>query len=191
MSDLTALQTVRLKGRVTIADLAAILDEDSAVVANTVKRLVDSGLLLEGPALRLSPDGRARLADLLATERARADAPALAAAYADFRPVNAEFKALVSDWQLGDGAPNTLIRLKGVHERVVPIIGAAVAQIPRLDAYARRLEAALRKVQAGDTEWLTRPLIDSYHSVWFELHEELILAVGLTRQGEAAAGHAD
>ena len=38
--------------------------------------------------------------------------------------------------------------------------------------------------------WLVRPLIDSYHTVWFELHEELILAAGLTRESEAKAGDA-
>jgi hypothetical protein len=45
-------------------------------------------------------------------------------------------------------------------------------------------------VKSGDTTWLTRPIIDSYHTVWFELHEELILAAGLTREDEAKAGHA-
>jgi hypothetical protein len=34
-------------------------------------------------------------------------------------------------------------------------------------------------------------IIDSYHTVWFELHEELILATGLTREDEAKAGHAE
>ncbi len=34
-------------------------------------------------------------------------------------------------------------------------------------------------------------MIDSYHTVWFELHEELIALSGLTREDEAAAGRAD
>jgi hypothetical protein len=33
-------------------------------------------------------------------------------------------------------------------------------------------------------------MIDSYHTVWFELHEELIAARGLSREEEAKAGHA-
>jgi hypothetical protein len=37
---------------------------------------------------------------------------------------------------------------------------------------------------------LTRPIIDSYHTVWFELHEELIQAAGRSREDEAKAGHA-
>jgi hypothetical protein len=52
------------------------------------------------------------------------------------------------------------------------------------------LQQALDKVKAGDTAWLTRPIIDSYHTVWFELHEEFIGAAGLTRAAEAKSGHA-
>jgi hypothetical protein len=52
------------------------------------------------------------------------------------------------------------------------------------------LTAALDKINAGDSTWLTRPLIDSYHTVWFELHEELIGAVGLTREEAARSGDA-
>ena len=56
--------------------------------------------------------------------------------------------------------------------------------------YGDRLADALRKVQAGEHEWLLKPLIDSYHTVWFELHEELISLAGLTRIEEATAGRA-
>jgi hypothetical protein len=52
------------------------------------------------------------------------------------------------------------------------------------------LQTALDKVKAGENSWLTRPLIDSYHTVWFELHEELILSVGLTREQAAKSGDA-
>jgi hypothetical protein len=59
-----------------------------------------------------------------------------------------------------------------------------------LSVYRAKLDEALVKINDGDTAWLTRPIVDSYHTVWFELHEELIGAAGLTRQDEAEAGHA-
>lgn len=83
-----------------------------------------------------------------------------------------------------------LSRLDGVHRRVGPIIGTVAMQLPRLSRYPVKLRAALDKVKAGDIAWLTRPLIDSYHTVWFELHEELIQAVGLTRDEAAKSGDA-
>ena len=200
MSELAVLQAVRLKGRVSLADLAATLGESTDDVAGTVERLTKSGLLIDGMALRVSPDGRVRLDELLAAERKQIDTAALAAAYADFRAVNAEFKALVTDWQLKDGRPNThddtvydaavLTRLDDVHHRVTPIVAAAAAQVPRLSHYSAKLQAALDNVHGGDTAWLSRPLIDSYHTVWFELHEELIVAAGLTRESEAKSGDA-
>lgn len=200
MSELTVLQAVRLKGRVTPTDLAATLGEDLADVATTVARLTRSGLLAEGTILKISPSGRARLSELLAAERDCADSTALAAAYSDFREVNTELKALVTDWQVKNGQPNhhedadydaaVLARLDRLHQRVVPIIAAAAVHLPRLSRYSAKLQAALDNINAGDTSWLSRPIIDSYHTVWFELHEELILAAGLTREAEAKAGEA-
>lgn len=206
MSELAVLQAVRLKGRVPPADLAKTLEtvgRDLGDIAGIVERLTTSGLLVDGPTLKISPSGRARLDELLAEERNGVDPAAMAAAYDDFRAVNADFKFLVTDWQLKGGpggAPNAhddadydaavLARLDEVHARVLPIVEAAAAQLPRLGAYSAKLLAALEKIKAGETGWLTRPLIDSYHTVWFELHEELIGAVGLTRDQAAKSGDA-
>jgi hypothetical protein len=200
VSELTVLQAVRLKGRVSLDDLAATLGEDADELVDSVDQLTRSGLLVDDKALRLSPDGRVRLNELLVAERQQIDTAALAAAYADFRAINAEFKALVTDWQVKNGQPNThddadydaavVGRLDNMHHRVTPIVAAAAAQLPRLGRYSAKLQAALDKIHAGETLWLSRPLIDSYHTVWFELHEELILATGLTRESEAKSGDA-
>jgi hypothetical protein len=193
MSELAVLQAVRLKGRVSRDDLAATLGDDVDLV---VDGLVNSGLLVEGPTLRISPDGRERLQKLLDAERQQVDAAAVGSVYDEFRSVNADFKALVTDWQLRDGRPNThddpdydaavLARLDEVHARVTPIVAAVSAELPRLSRYSAKLQSALDRVHAGETMWLSRPLIDSYHTVWFELHEELILAAGSTREAEDA-----
>jgi hypothetical protein len=194
MDELTLLQAVRLRGRVRAADLAATLDEDAAAVESSVRELTDAGLLVDGSTVRLSPAGRARLDELLAEERGSIDDEAFARTYDEFRSVNREFKALVSQWQLKDGEPNdhadaaydaaVLSRLDDVHRTVLPILASASGQLPRLDAYSAKLSAALDKIHAGDAVWLARPMIDSYHTVWFELHEELIGAAGLTREDE-------
>jgi hypothetical protein len=200
MTELAVLQAVRLKGRVRPLELAATMGRDLADIAGVVERLTASGLLIDDATLRISPGGRARLEALLAEERAGVDPAAMAAAYEQFRPVNTDFKSLVTDWQVKGGAPNAhddadydaavLGRLDGVHARVLPIIEAAAAQLSRLNAYSTKLQAALNKVKAGDTAWLARPLIDSYHTVWFELHEELIGARGMTREEAARSGDA-
>jgi hypothetical protein len=193
VSELAVLQAVRLKGRVSRDDLTTTLGDD---VGRQVEALVEAGLLVDGPALRISPEGRERLEELLGDERRNIDTSAVVAEYAEFRSVNAEFKSLVTDWQLKDGQPNAhddpaydaavLARLDQVHRRVTPIVDAVSAELPRLGRYRAKLQTALDRVRAGETMWLSRPLIDSYHTVWFELHEELILATGLTREAEDA-----
>ncbi|MCV7412383.1 hypothetical protein AWC05_17365 [Mycobacterium florentinum] len=200
MSELTVLQAIRLKGRIGEDDLIATLDEDPTDVAATLTDLTGAGLLIQNKTLRVSPEGRERLNVLLAEERSGIDQDVLAKSYDDFRAVNNTFKALVSDWQIKDGQPNphddadydtaVLNRLDEVHAQVSPIVDAVSTLMPRLAAYGKKLNAALVKVKAGDTVWLARPIIDSYHTVWFELHEELIAASGLTREDEAKAGHA-
>ncbi len=201
MNELELLQAIRLKGRVSLADLAATLATESDAVGNAVDGLVQSGFALGGNALRLSPAGRQRLSELLRTERSQLDHDALAAVYAAFRPVNAGFKTLIADWQVKDGQPNphddpsydaaVLARLDPIHEAASALIAEAAAHVPRLSAYSQKLSLALSRIRAGDLIWLTRPMIDSYHTVWFELHEELIGVAGLTRHEEALAGHAE
>jgi pyruvate,orthophosphate dikinase len=83
-----------------------------------------------------------------------------------------------------------LDRLPDIHARVTPVVDRLGDLVPRLAPYSTRLAAASARVQAGDSDWLLKPLIDSYHTVWFELHEELISVCGLTRLDEAAAGRA-
>lgn len=186
VADVTVLQAVRLKGRVGRADLP-----------DPVDGLVAAGLLTDGPWVRLTDDGRSRLAELLAAERATVDPRAVNELYERFLVVNADFKPLISRWQLardtdaGDGATAALADLDELHREVLLVIAAAGELIPRLHAYAERLDAALRRAQGGDMSWLTRPMVDSYHTVWFELHEELIGLAGRTRAGEASSGSAD
>jgi hypothetical protein len=134
MSELKVLQAIRLKGRVTPADVAATLDEDPRRVAATIAGLTAAGLPIQAEMFRISPDGRERLNTLLAEERSGIDTAAITAAYHDFRAVNTAFKALVSDWRLKMASPTPRRRRlrrrsAGSAQRnpllVVPIIAAA------------------------------------------------------------------
>jgi hypothetical protein len=201
MIELKVLQVIRLKGRIAPDEVADTAREDPSAVTGAITSAIAAGLVLEGKTIRLTPEGRARLAELLAAERNGANRAAITTAYERFRNVNADFKMLVSDWQLRNGEPNphddsgydaaVLGRLADVHTRALPIIADVAREIPRLAIYSVKLSDALAKVESGETMWLTRPLIDSYHTVWFELHEELMQAAGLTREDEAQAGHAN
>jgi hypothetical protein len=51
-----------------------------------------------------------------------------------------------------------------------------------MSVYRPRLTEALEKLDDGDDSWLASPLIDSYHTVWMHLHQELLLTIGMTRK---------
>ena len=56
--------------------------------------------------------------------------------------------------------------------------------------WGERLDQALGKIRSGDVSYIAAPDRDSYHTAWFELHQDLIGLAGTTRQKEAAAGRA-
>ena len=102
-------------------------------------------------------------------------------------------------WQLrSDGTPNdhrdagydnaVLERVADLHGRVRPLLRRLAPLSPRLAAYDARLTRAAARIAAGDHSFVARIITDSYHTVWFELHEDLMSLAGLTRQAEALAG---
>jgi hypothetical protein len=107
------------------------------------------------------------------TSAATSTSSAIAEAYNDFRGLNADFEAVVSDWQLKDGEHNNhentgydagaLTRLGRVHESVLPITGAvAAAQLPRLRAYADKHYARATAGRRPRRRRLTPLLPDMY-----------------------------
>ena len=74
-----------------------------------------------------------------------------------------------------------------LHAEVVPICNDLGAALHRFGGYGARLSHALDRVRGGDTDWFTKPMIDSYHTVWFELHEDLLVTLGIDRHKEGGA----
>lgn len=120
-------------------------------------------------------------------------------AYRRFRAVNQRFLDLCTDWQLfpGDGERRVvndhsdpaydaavISRLIVLDEVVQPVVADLAGALVRFGAYGSRFAAARRLVLAGERDWFTRPVIDSYHTVWFELHEDLLATLGLERTDE-------
>ena len=200
--ELQFLQLVRLRGRSTAVDLAASTGLSTEIAATAARGLCDAGLLQDVRGrLKITGEGRAELTALIAAERQEVDREQISAAYDEFSSINTTFKQLVTDWQLvGDEKPNdhadadydaaVISRLGDIHNEFRPLLRRLVELAPRLQMYPERFDSALAKILGGDHSWLARPLVDSYHTAWFELHEDLIGLAGLTRAEEAAAGRA-
>jgi hypothetical protein len=202
MSELSVLRIVELKGRVRAEDVATPLGVDVEQAGGLLTQLAADGLVTAaGSAYKLSEEGRRQLAELLRVDREPVDQGALASAYDEFCGFNAELKTIITAWQMKDSTtPNdhtdpaydagVLDRLGSLHVRALPLVERLGGIAPRLGRYAVRLSHAQARIAAGETTWVARPILDSYHTVWFELHEDLIQLAGRTRLEEAVAGRA-
>jgi hypothetical protein len=197
------LHGVRLKGFAEVPALAALWDLDDGEVETELKQLADESLVhhREGrvSGWALTPEGRAEHATLVAAELAEAGArDDVRAGYEEFLSINPDLLAACTSWQLrtvGDAQvvndhsdavydAKVIDELARVHSRVEPILTALGSVLQRYGRYPARLAQALAHVRAGSTEWFTKPLLDSYHTVWFELHEDLLSTLGLQRASE-------
>jgi hypothetical protein len=192
---------LKLRGMARPDALAVMTGAAPEAIAAQLAALAADGLASESRmGWRLTAAGSAAADAAWATERAGLDAAALAALHTAFHAPNAAFKAIIADWQIRDGQPNdhqnaahddaVRARLVAIHAEMAGWLAALAALHPRMARYATRFDAALAGVMAGDNRLMAGPLIDSYHTIWFELHEELIRLSGLTRAAEAAAGRA-
>ncbi len=200
---LLVLHTLRLKGIAEPAVVAADTGLDLAEVEQELADLEKSDLVrvrrgrIAGHAL--TPEGKAQGARLLAEEVERSGTrAAIDAAYREFLGFNDQLLAVCTAWQLrevdGEAQVNDHSdadydrgvheRLVGLHERVVPVLDALSDALERFSGHRTRLQTALERVLSGDHDWFTKPMFPSYHSVWFELHEDLLATLGRERATE-------
>jgi pyruvate,orthophosphate dikinase len=85
---------------------------------------------------------------------------------------------------------SVLATLGALHDEARAWLESCLVGLPRLATYLIRLDHAARLASEGDGMYVASPRVDSYHGVWFELHEDLILLAGRTRKEEIAAGRA-
>ncbi len=118
--------------------------------------------------------------------------------YRSFLVLDPELKAACTDFQVRsdqtlndhtdpDYDNGVISRLADVNRRVQPVIAQLSEALDRFGHYGGRLQSALDRVLGGDTDWFTKPSLDSYHEVWFELHEDLLATLGIDRAAEQAA----
>jgi hypothetical protein len=199
VSELLVLHVLRLKG---FADTPAVAASAGVDLSDAQARLEQAQV--DGLATRregritgwsLTSAGRAADNKLVAEELSALGArDAIDAAYRSFLETNGELLAVCTDWQLRNGVLNdhsdtaydraVVARLAAVNDAVQPVCADASRALPRFSRYGPRLASALEKVRHGETEWFAKPVLDSYHTVWFELHEDLLVTLGLERSKE-------
>ena len=191
------LHVVRIRGRVAthrVGEIVGDLTEVELVLTEAMER--GHVVHREGavPGWSLTPEGRSAHAEMLAGKRAAAAVDHLVgASYERFLALNDELIAVCTRWQLrADGSLNdhtdaaydaaVIDELAMFDGRAQPVCAELAATLRRFGSYGRRLATAVQRVQRGEVEWFTSPAMDSYHTVWFELHEDLLQTLGIPRR---------
>ena len=200
------LHSLRLKGFATEAAVAELSGLAPSEVDARLSTLGSGGLAMhrEGriTGWALTPAGRelhnSSVSDDLAMAGCRSEVDD---AYRRFLAVNLAFLTVCTDWQMragptgeqalndhSDGAYDASIidRLREIDARVQPVCTDLALVMDRFAAYGPRFATALAKIDGGAYEWFTGALIESYHTVWFELHEDLLVTLGIKREKEGA-----
>jgi hypothetical protein len=191
------LHAVRLKGMAdteAVSDLVGMPVDTAHQQATSLaeEKLLDHRETKVMSGWRLTPEGRQRhQSELDADVDNSGFIDLVGESYRVFLELNETFKIVCTDWQLrtegGVQVPNDHTdrdhddavrdRLGAVHDRMVPVVDSLGASYQRFGRYGPRLVRSLERLDAGDHHAFTRPLYGSYHGVWMELHQDLLLTL--------------
>jgi hypothetical protein len=185
--------------------------EDRVTVASGFTANETTGLLAElasrglasstpGPfgGWALTDEGRVTLQKWLEVELVSAGARDIVrSSYEQFLKLNPTLLDVSTNWQMvrvGDGHivndhrdpdydAKVLDRLIKLDESARRICADLSASLTRFGPYGPRLSSALDRALAGDHAYVTDNL-ESYHNVWFQLHEDLLVTLGISREDE-------
>ncbi|MGD9665073.1 MAG: hypothetical protein AB7U34_07715 [Novosphingobium sp.] len=194
----TVLHGTALKRNSSAAEIAGIIDLPVDTVEAELAAAVASGrIVANNDRFMIAPltDVALRARYSLHFGQLREDT-AFMQPYEAFERINVTLKQVITDWQTmsvgGKSVANdhsdpdydadVIDRLGAVHEQVEPILKRLAAKLPRLSVYADKLLDALEKAEDGDHEWVSDIRRESYHTVWFELHEDLLRIMGRERE---------
>lgn len=196
------LRALAVKGAVPADQLATAVACEPGLASSLTDRLLAAGLAEASSfGYRLTAEGKLKASTLFAADRDQLGADRSAAFLEAFRALDAAMKETVTAWQLRAEGGEMLIndhsdpaydeqvlgRLSGLHRDTLAWIAPLAVVFPRFGRYQARLDAALVRARDGDQRYVSSPRVDSYHSVWFELHEDLIRLSGHQRSDEPAA----
>jgi len=186
-----------IKKNGTADAIAGIVGLDPGEVKATLARLVEAKRAVEAQGrYLLTPPARMALdSDYSRLYGDLRNDATFKAGYDGFERINSALKQLITDWQTmtvaGERVPNDhgnkdydakiIDRLGELHERAERVLDQLAGSLPRLGIYKKKLLAALERAEDGAVEWVSDAKIESYHTLWFELHEDLLRLMGRER----------
>jgi len=201
-AELLTLHAIRLKGMADDAEVAARFGLDLTLARELLLDFQAFGWITRvefvGTAgWTLTESGRSENERQLAHELAATNSnSSIHDAYLSFLPHNDRLLRACTDWQLRPSGADplavnehtdkewdqrVLTTLSALREELRTICQELGHRLARFRGYDDRFTAALARVEQGELTWVARPRVDSGHTVWMELHEDLIATLGIRR----------
>ena len=202
-SNLLILHALRIRGFVQLSEIVISTRLKVEEVESHLDSFKENNLVnyregrIEG--WMLTQEGRGRSQQLVTSElESSGFREEINSNYQGFLSSNQRFLSLCTDWQLRtvngeqeindhsdtDYDEEVIARLVDINGEIQPVCESLADSLNRFEGYSRRFSEALHKVQNNEPEWFTKPMIDSYHTIWFELHENLLVTLGIERTKE-------
>lgn len=193
------LHGLRCLGSAEDQRLARALGMHRGKVTEILTRLGSRGLVEHDPASfrgwNLTPRGRAIEHELTTSEVEESGVrDRLYHCYRSFMRLNTALLDVGHDWEtrpVGDTRmlnshrdakydEEVLSRLVGIHMGTKWVYVELAGLLERFGVYEPRFSFALERALAGDTSYVTSS-VDSYQSVWLQLHEDLLATLGISK----------
>src|SRR5262245_43344544 len=178
---MTVLHTLRCIGFAGLPRVAGVAGLPESTAESELIDLAVAGLVTFSPGdfggWGITGAGRAADAEQVAAELfATGTRPAIIKAYQDFLVLNPELLDLCAAWP----GPKVLDLLADLHARADIVCSDLSVALPRFERYRTRLTTALTRARNGEDAYVTEDM-ESYHAVWFQLHEDLLATLGIPR----------
>ncbi|SNS35772.1 hypothetical protein [Rhodococcoides kyotonense] len=200
MSDsyLLTLHSLTLKQLSDVDGLVAIFGLDPDDVKNALETAVtEKAVMAARDKYMITPTGRAALDDAypawFAHER---DSAEIHSAMDSFESgVNKQVLSLTTAWQTveiaGERQQNDhsdtdydakiIDKLGAVLDRTAAVLAPLTAAQPSVDRFLSRIADALTRAEDGELDYVSSVRIDSFHTVWFQMHEHILRITGRER----------
>lgn len=192
--ELLVLHGVRLAGFATIQAVAERADLPTGVVSDQLGVLEGQGLVErmafgDTSGWILTVEGKERDTELLHQELIASGAASdLRVALEDFEnTVNARLVRVITAWQLQSATEQEsssaaiLQELTELAEALAELMIPVTDWLPRFSRYPRQFRDALEQARSGDMHWVAGVGVLSCHTVWAELHQDLLSSLGRER----------
>ncbi len=112
--------------------------------------------------------------------------PLLLAVFTDWQMARVGDTHIVNDHRDSHYDARVLGRLSKLDDRAQGICADLSSRLTRFGSYGTRLSTALHRALVEDHAYVADNF-ESYHAVWFQLHEDLLVTLGISREEEREA----